>query len=48
MNRYELMETLVPALKDTLVICNIGIPSQELFAISDRNNHFYMLGSMGL
>ena len=48
MNRYELMETLVPALKDSLVICNIGIPSQELFAIPDRENHFYMLGSMGL
>ena len=48
MNRYELLETLVPALKDSLVICNIGIPSQELFAISDRENHFYMLGSMGL
>ena len=48
MNRYELLETLVPALKDSLVICNIGIPSQELFAISDQENHFYMLGSMGL
>ena len=48
MNRYELIETLVPALKDALVVCNIGIPSQELFSIRDRENHFYMLGSMGL
>ena len=48
MNRYELIETLVPVLKDTLVVCNIGIPSQELFSIRDRENHFYMLGSMGL
>ena len=48
MNRYELIETLVPVLKDTLVVCNIGIPSQELFSICDRENHFYMLGSMGL
>ena len=48
MNRYELIETLVPVLKDALVVCNIGIPSQELFSISDRENHFYMLGSMGL
>ena len=35
MNRYELIETLVPALKDALVVCNIGIPSQELFSIRD-------------
>ena len=48
MNRYELIETVVPVLKDTLVVCNIGIPSQELFSICDRENHFYMLGSMGL
>ena len=48
MNRYELIETLVPVLKDALVVCNIGIPSQELFSIRDRENHFYMLGSMGL
>jgi len=48
MNRYELLETLVPVLEDALVVCNIGIPSQELHAISDRDNHLYMLGSMGL
>ncbi|MBO68973.1 MAG: sulfopyruvate decarboxylase subunit beta [Acidiferrobacteraceae bacterium] len=48
MNRYQLIESLVPILEDTLVICNIGIPSQELFSICDRDNHFYMLGSMGL
>ena len=48
MNRYELIETLVPVLKDALVVCNIGIPSQELFSIRDRENHFYMLGSLGL
>ena len=48
MNRFELIESLVPVLEDTLVVCNIGIPSQELFAICDRENHFYMLGSMGL
>ena len=48
MNRYDLIETLVPVLNDALVVCNIGIPSQELFSICDRENHFYMLGSMGL
>jgi len=48
MNRYELIKTLVPVFKDALVVCNIGIPSQELFSVCDRDNHFYMLGSMGL
>ena len=48
MNRYELLETLVPVLKDALVVCNIGIPSQELHEIVDRDNLFYFLGSMGL
>ena len=35
-------------IKDHFVICNIGYPSQELFKIQDRNNYFYMLGTMGL
>ena len=48
MKRYALLKTLVPVLRESLVICNIGIPSQELYAIEDRPNHFYMLGSMGL
>ena len=48
MRRYELIKALIPELKETLVICNIGIPSQEMFSICDRDNHFYMLGSMGL
>ena len=48
MKRYALLKTLVPVMRDSLVVCNIGIPSQELFAIEDRDNHFYMLGSMGL
>ena len=48
MNRFELIESLVPVLEDALVVCNIGIPSQELFSICDRESHFYMLGSMGL
>ena len=39
---------LIPLLKNKLVICNIGLPSQELFKINDQPNYFYMLGSMGL
>ncbi|MEM7333927.1 MAG: thiamine pyrophosphate-dependent enzyme [Chloroflexota bacterium] len=47
--RYELLQEIVPVLNDqTLVVCNIGFPSQELYAIKDDPRHFYMLGSMGL
>jgi sulfopyruvate decarboxylase subunit beta len=48
MNRFELLNNLQPVLKDHFVICNIGLPSQELYKIDDRPNYFYMLGSMGL
>lgn len=30
------------------MVCNIGIPSQELHAIDDQPTNFYMLGTMGL
>ena len=48
MKRYELLKTLTEVLHDNLVICNIGLPSQELYEIDDQPNYFYMLGSMGL
>lgn len=31
-----------------LVVCNIGFPSRELYAVNDRPENFYMLGSMGM
>ncbi len=31
-----------------LLVCNIGFPSRELYAVQDRKANFYMLGSMGL
>jgi sulfopyruvate decarboxylase subunit beta len=34
--------------QDALLVCNIGFPSRELFASKDRDENFYMLGSMGL
>jgi sulfopyruvate decarboxylase subunit beta len=34
--------------QDALLVCNIGYPSRELFAVHDRPENFYMLGSMGL
>ncbi len=48
MIRYEVLKTLLPVISDELVVCNIGAPSQELFALDDRPTNFYMLGTMGL
>ncbi|MDD1758254.1 MAG: sulfopyruvate decarboxylase subunit beta [Methanotrichaceae archaeon] len=31
-----------------LLVSNIGFPSRELYAMKDRPENFYMLGSMGL
>ena len=48
MIRSEILKDIAPILRDQLVICNIGIPSQELHAIDDQPSNFYMLGTMGL
>ena len=48
MIRYDVLKQIAPILRDRLVVCNIGIPSQELHAIDDRPSNFYMLGTMGL
>ena len=48
MNRFKLLNLLQETIQDELVICNIGLPSQELYKINDRPNYFSMLGSMGL
>lgn len=31
-----------------VIISNIGFPSRELYSIQDREEYFYMLGSMGM
>ncbi len=48
MIRSEILKDIAPLIRDHLVICNIGIPSQELHAIDDQPTNFYMLGTMGL
>lgn len=48
MERIEAIKTIAESLDDELVICNIGFPSRELYAVKDSPNHFYMLGSMGM
>ncbi|MEM8623569.1 MAG: sulfopyruvate decarboxylase subunit beta [Pseudomonadota bacterium] len=48
MIRSEILREIAPIIRDHLVICNIGLPSQELHAIDDQPTNFYMLGTMGL
>lgn len=48
MIRSEILRAIAPLIRDHLVICNIGAPSQELHMIDDRDSTFYMLGTMGL
>ena len=48
MIRSEILREIAPILRPHLVVCNIGIPSQEMHAIDDQPTNFYMLGTMGL
>lgn len=48
MRRFEAIQKIMETVTDEIVVCNLGHPSQELFAIKDRPKNFYMLGSMGL
>jgi sulfopyruvate decarboxylase subunit beta len=48
MIRAEILKELIPIISDQLVVCNIGLPSQELHMTDDQPSNFYMLGTMGL
>ena len=48
MKRYDVLKEIVDTLNNELVVCNLGIPSRELYQLKDRDENFYMLGSMGL
>lgn len=48
MIRSEILRDIAPVLNPHLVVCNIGLPSQELHMIDDNDRNFYMLGTMGL
>ena len=47
--RSEFMEMVTGKTneKDDLIIATTGYSGRELYATSDRKNHFYMVGSMG-
>lgn len=48
MSRYRLLKAIAPALKDKAVVCNLGVPSKELYGLMHQPSNFYMLGSMGM
>ena len=48
MIRSDILREVAPIIRDKLVVCNIGLPSQELHMIDDQSSNFYMLGTMGL
>ncbi len=48
MIRHDILKELIPVISDQLVVCNIGLPSQELHMLDDQPSNFYMLGTMGL
>lgn len=48
MIRSEIIKAVAPILREHLIVCNIGLPSQELHMIDDQPTNFYMLGTMGL
>jgi sulfopyruvate decarboxylase subunit beta len=48
MIRSEVLKSLLPVISGELVVCNIGLPSQELHMLGDQPSNFYMLGTMGL
>mgnify|MGYP001154019256 CR=1 FL=1 len=46
MKRIEVIKAVVA--RQGLIICTLGLPSRELYALLDKPSHFYMLGSMGM
>jgi sulfopyruvate decarboxylase subunit beta len=48
MIRSDVLKSIIPVISDKLVVCNIGLPSQELHMLDDQPSNFYMLGTMGL
>jgi sulfopyruvate decarboxylase len=48
LTRYDIIRTIAPYLEGKIVVCNLGWPSKELYAIKHQPSNFYMLGSMGM
>ncbi len=48
LTRYEILRGVAPYLDSKAVVCNLGVPSKELFHAKHQPSNFYMLGSMGM
>lgn len=48
LTRYDILNAIAPYLDSKVIVCNLGIPSKELFEIKHQPSNFYMLGSMGM
>jgi thiamine pyrophosphate-dependent acetolactate synthase large subunit-like protein len=48
MNYREAITTITELLHDQPVVCANGLISREAFTVKDRNENFYMIGSMGM
>lgn len=48
LTRFDILNIVAPYLDSRVVVCNLGIPSKELFYIKPQPSNFYMLGSMGM
>ncbi len=48
LTRYDILNAIAPQLDSKVIVCNLGIPSKELFEIKHQPSNFYMLGSMGM
>ena len=46
--RYDMLKIISPHLDSRVIVCNLGIPSKELYEIKHQSSNFYMLGSMGM
>ncbi|HXX54128.1 MAG TPA: sulfopyruvate decarboxylase subunit beta [Thermodesulfovibrionales bacterium] len=46
--RFEILSIIAPYVHTKVVVCNLGIPSKELYFLKDQPSNFYMLGSMGM
>jgi sulfopyruvate decarboxylase beta subunit len=48
LTRFDVLKVLSGYLDGKIVVCNLGVPSKELYHLKHQKTNFYMLGSMGL
>ena len=48
MKRIEALRAVMATVDREPVVCTLGHTAQELYMLGDREENFYMLGSMGL